>query len=129
MRTAGAGLMSDPRTFWHVTPRDNVPGIMAEGLLPGWVDDGLGVYLWSDLAAAEDYLAAGGWDGGCDPSDLEIIEISCDGSEVDRIIPDPGWPNPEDYEHVRLRRAADEDDAWRPGMRVLPEAGEDGPPV
>lgn len=101
-------------TFWHVTPKENVASILADGLLPGWGDAGLGVYVWAELGAAEDYRAGGGWDGEAAPGDLAIIELECDQGEIEFVIPDPGWPNPEAYEHVRMWPAPDDDIAWRP---------------
>lgn len=105
--------------FWHVTHRDNVAAILENGYLPGWGDAGLGVYVWAQLDAAEDYCAGGGWDGEAAPEDLAILEIQCGPDEVEFIVPDPGWPNPDDYEHVRVWPGLDEDIAWQPQRRLL----------
>lgn len=114
--------MTERRAFYHVTNSSNVEAILEQGLLPGWGDDGFGIYVFDDLAAAEDYAADQGWDGAlAEPVILALEAYPC---EVWEVVPDPHWPNPEDYEHV-LRYPADPDAAidqqyWKPGIRVIP---------
>ncbi|MCE6959227.1 hypothetical protein LAZ40_09200 [Cereibacter sphaeroides] len=106
--------------LWHVTSPDAAAAILEEGFLGGWGDAGFGVYLFADLGAAEDYAADGGWDGSL--TEAVILEIEAELAEIDIVIPDPGWPNPEDYEHVRWHPMdPDEDETWPPARRILPD--------
>lgn len=109
--------------YWHVTSRENAAAILEEGFLGGWGDDGFGVYLFSDLAAAEDYAGAGGWDGTL--ADIAIIEIDDEDPGIRPVEVDPAWPNPEDYEFVRIFPMEDDpgfDEFWIPERRLLEDA-------
>jgi len=113
-------------SFFHVTGRENLPSILGNGLLGGWGDDGFGVYVFSDIHDAISYAEDDGWDGSL--KDPVIIEIEAEESTLDYIEIDPGWPNPEDYENVRIFRmdpdTPEEESAWRPeNIRVLEDAG------
>lgn len=104
------------RTLYHVTTHENATEIMNEGFRGGWGDVGYGVYLFDDFSEANSYAHDGGWDGLL--NDPVIIEISGAYDETEMIIPDPGWPNPEDYECVRFR-PMDDGEFWKPNMRLL----------
>lgn len=108
-------------TLYHVTSRANAMAILKDGFEGGWGDAGFGTYLFDCEQTAQDYLADGGWDGEL-PDDAVIIEVEAPDSEFEAVIPDPAWPNPEDYERVRWV-AMDEDDEgarWKP-LRMIPE--------
>ena len=106
--------------YWHVTDPDAAAAILEEGFAGGWGDVGFGVYLFADLGAAEDYAAAGGWDGSLGAT--AILEVEADEALIEGIVPDPGWPNPGDYLHVRHVPMADdgEETRWKPLMRIVP---------
>lgn len=96
--------------IWHVTTRAAAESILEAGFEPNWGDAGLGVYFYDDYSEAEAYLGRGGWDGELD-GELAIIEVRCAASDVEHVIPDPAWPNPEDYENV-VWRPMEEDTVW-----------------
>jgi hypothetical protein len=104
--------------LYHVTRKANVEAILREGFEGGWGDVGYGVYVYDALGEAENYAASGGWDGEADPEDLAIIEITGAADEVEYVIPDPHWPNPEDYNHV-LFHAMEDGERWRPDRKCL----------
>jgi hypothetical protein len=109
--------------FYHVTTTQVAQKILEEGFRPDWGDAGLGVYFYDNLTDAEDYLTEGGWDGRLDPSDGAIVSIIVDEMELERIIPDPEWPNPEDYETVAWRPMDDAETLWKPEeIRILDNA-------
>ncbi|EPX78083.1 hypothetical protein [Salipiger mucosus] len=101
-------------TYYHVTHEADLQSILIEGFEGGHGDVGFGVYLFDDLAAAEEYIARGGWDGTTDPEDLEIIEVTCDA--LPGVEPHPDWPDPENYAHVVFKGMNEDDpeDIWEP---------------
>ena len=107
------------RTLWHVTGPEAAEAILDEGFAGGWGDDGFGVYLFSSLPAARVYAAEGGWDAGLEAPVL--LEVEAEADEVCPILPDPAWPNPEDYVHVLVHPMdPDAEEArWSPRRRVL----------
>lgn len=106
----------DTKTLYHVTTATNAADILINGFEGGWGDVGFGVYLYDNFMDAEDYLHKGGWDG--ELTDGVVIEVSADPMEVENIIPDPEWPNPEDYETVMFR-PMDEGNVWTPAMALV----------
>jgi hypothetical protein len=61
-------------------------------------------------------LSEGGWDRRL--VDPVIIVISS--AEPQKVYPDPGWPNPEDYADVHWREFDDDaDELWKPTMVLL----------
>jgi hypothetical protein len=111
--------MTDAKiTCWHVTSAAQVIEILKEGFRGNWGDAGYGVYLFSDFDAAEDYADEGGWDGSL--QDPIILEVQATASDVAHVIPDPNWPNPDDYEHVLWAELSpDTDPLWRPEISQL----------
>lgn len=112
-------------TLYHVTSRANAMAILREGFEGGYGDAGFGVYLYNCEQAAQDYLANGGWDGSL-PDDAVILEVEAPESEIDVVIPDPAWPNPQDYEQVCWvpMDEYDEDARWKPLRMIADETGE-----
>jgi hypothetical protein len=108
-------------TLYHTTSRANAMAILKEGFEGSWGDAGYGVYLWACEATAQDYLAAGGWAGELG-DDAVILEVEAPESEIDVVVPDPAWSNPQDYEQVRWVPMDDSDQEarWRP-LRMIPE--------
>jgi hypothetical protein len=106
------------QTYYHVTHKDHVEPILSSGFEGGWGDAGFGVYFFDDLAAAEDYASKGGWDGNSVPEDLQIIEVE-DDIHIEHVIPNPAWPNPEDYENVCYSQMDENEPPWGPVRRLL----------
>lgn len=99
-------------TFYHVTERDIAADILKEGFLGGWGDVGFGVYLYGNLPEALNYALKGGWDGELqDP-----VILAVDDPHIGLVIPEPSWPNPEDYLDVHWHEMDDdeEDALWVP---------------
>ncbi|NDV51521.1 hypothetical protein [Salipiger sp. PrR003] len=108
-------------TYYHVTHEEDLQSILIEGFRGGHGDVGFGVYLFDDLAAAEDYIARGGWDGEGDPDDFEIIEVEC--PQLESVTPEPDWPDPENYENVVFHPMFenDPDGTWEPErVHIIP---------
>lgn len=108
--------------YYHVTSLEDAQSILKEGFEGGWGDIGYGVYLFDDLFAAENYAHDGGWDGRLETTQTVIIAIKLEdrSDEVSWVIPDPEWPNPEDYEHVLFHPMKEDDSLrWRPTMRLV----------
>lgn len=86
-------------TFYHVTSKANVAGILKDGLLPDWGDWGYGVYLWSSLKWAKQYAKRSGWDGSL--KDPVILEVQTSGAIQGEI--EQSWKEDSDvekYEHI-----------------------------
>ncbi len=107
-------------SYFHVCDREDAVDIIANGFLGGWGDVGFGSYFYGNPGEAESYAMKGGWDG--DLVDPVILEIET--NEVEKVIPEPSWPNPEDYSDVWFK-PMDEDNeelAWKPAsVRMLME--------
>lgn len=104
--------------FYHVTSSGNVTRILEEGLLPGWGDVGLGVYVFNTEASARQYAANSGWDGAL--PDPVILKLEAGPDEVERVMPHPEWSDPEAYENISWRPSNVEDEAWMPtSMEIL----------
>jgi hypothetical protein len=115
-------------TVWHVTSRAVAPRIIEEGFLGSWGDDGYGVYLFSELSDAEDYLADGGWDGESNPDAMCIIEVEAAESTLLEIEVHPEWDDPEIYENVLRYPMPDEDEAyWQPKREIMQDGPGPGP--
>jgi hypothetical protein len=95
------------QSLFHATSKAAAASILREGFAGGWGDAGFGVYFFDNLPDAVDYARRGGWDG--ELRSLVVIEACVDRGLVQRIEPDPGWPNPEDYETVRYVEMDDDD--------------------
>jgi hypothetical protein len=111
--------MTQQSTLWHVTSFELAEIITSDGFLGGWGDAGFGIYLFDDLAVAQDYAANNGWDGSLiDPA---ILEVQAPSREIQPVIPDPEWPNPEDYKNVFWAQMnPDQDDiTWRPDRKII----------
>lgn len=106
-----------PTTYWHVTSAANAAAILEEGFEGGYGDDGFGVYLFSDLGAAEDYAAENGWDRSL--VDPVLLEVRCDPRLIWDIDIQPDWPNPEDYEFVHRFPMREDDQNWKPSITLL----------
>lgn len=110
--------MDRKQTLYHVTSRQAAAAIANEGFHGDWGDVGFGVYLYDDLDSAAIYASSGGWDGSLE--DAVILALEADPMEIEGIIPDPHWPNPEDYEHVQFHPMDPDDPApWRVDLQVL----------
>lgn len=108
------------QTVYHVTSRPNAERILAEGFAGGWGDVGFGVYFYGDFQNALSYLDQGGWDGELDPDSAVIVAAEVDEADIDYVIVDPEWPNPEDYDDVVWHPMDDENDArWKPAMKMF----------
>jgi hypothetical protein len=106
--------------YYHVTHPEAATAILDEGFLPGWGDAGLGVYLFDDIVAAEDYAARSGWDGELETPVLLRIETK--NPLVEQVIPHPDWPDPEAYDHVWFLPMEDEGLAWHPeNLAICPD--------
>lgn len=101
---------------FHVTERDNVPDIVANGFLPGWGDVGLGVYFYGNAYSAVEYAAKGGWDG--ELTDPVILQV--DTEEVRLVAPHPSW-DPGLYLDMWWKDMddADEQTRWRPANVLI----------
>ena len=84
--------------FYHTTDRENAKSIIENGFYGTWGDVGFGLYLFDNLPEAIEYGKVGGWDGSI--SDFVVFEIDDSSAFVEKVIPDPNWENPEDYEGV-----------------------------
>jgi hypothetical protein len=100
--------------FYHVTSRAAAEEILAKGFEGGWGDVGLGVYLFGSLTSAENYADKGGWDGGL----TEPVIIAVHSGDPEKVIPEPSWPNPEDYADVWWVEL-DEGQTWKPQMEII----------
>ncbi|WP_027234427.1 hypothetical protein [Leisingera caerulea] len=106
------------RPYYHVTSPESAENIIEIGFQGGWGDDGFGVYVYDNLPDAYAYAKSGGWDG--ELTRAVILELQADPDDFDGIIPDPAWPNPEDYETVLVHRM-DEDDPmpWEVDVSII----------
>jgi len=121
-------MQEETITAWHVTSCVVAPRIIEKGFLGGWGDDGYGVYLFSELADAEGYLADGGWDGEGNPDAMCIIEIEALESVLLEIEVHPEWDNPEAYENVLRYPMSDEEEVyWQPKREIMQDGPEPGP--
>lgn len=110
--------MTDQITLWHVTSKQTAQIIIRDGFLGGWGDAGFGVYTFDDFSLAQSYAAGGGWDG--ELKEPTVIEITTSSMDLSQVIPDPGWPNPEDYENVRwFEIDPDKDTLWTPERAII----------
>lgn len=108
------------RTVYHVTSATNAEKIKNEGFEGGWGDAGFGVYFYGELHNALAYLDRGGWDGELDRDDAVIVAAEVDNADLDFVIPDPEWPNPEDYDDVLWYPMEETSDArWKPKVTVI----------
>jgi hypothetical protein len=105
-------------TLWHAISREAAAAIDADGFLGSWGDAGFGVYLFTDKGEAEAWLAAGGWDGSLAAGGV-LVEVETDRDEIEAVVPDPAWPNPEDYAFVVRHAMEDEEALWTPDCRIL----------
>lgn len=98
--------------FFHVTDRENAEEIVRSGFLGGWGDVGYGVYAFDNIVNAREYAANGGWDRQL--VDPVIIVFST--LEMSKVIPEPSWPNPDDYLSVFWKELDDrnEEECWKP---------------
>lgn len=90
--------MTNTVTVWHVTDPQSAQEISRSGFLGNWGDAGFGVYFFDDLRVAEEYAQQGGWQHNL--TEFRILEAEIPNDLIEVVLPDPGWPNPEDYEHV-----------------------------
>ena len=108
--------------LFHVTEHKDARSILREGFQGGWGDVGFGVYFYSCLYDAQDYLGRGGWDARL--ADPVILEIEAEASEIEPVTPHPDW-DASDYENMCWHEM-DPDDAaaaWQPAaVRILGEA-------
>ncbi len=100
--------------LWHVTHKDNLASILADGFEAGWGDNGFGVYFFNDLSAASDYAYTGGWDGELSIDDAVLIEAECDDNDPFPVEIQPDWPNPEDYDAVYVVFREEDDPFFKP---------------
>lgn len=107
--------------LYHVTDQSCITSILKAGLLPGWGDLGLGVYLFDDALAALEYAEKGGWDG--DLSEPVLLEVEAEDMDVEPVVPDPAWPDPETYDHIWWHPSESEDLAWMP-LSIVPMAND-----
>lgn len=110
--------------LYHVTDRENATAIASEGFLGGWGDVGFGIYFYGNVLEARSYGRKGGWDKSL--SDPVIIEIEVQSHEIEKVIPHPEWPNPDDYNDIWFKSLEDhadrygEDVTWAPTLlRVI----------
>ena len=112
---------------WHVTSGEAARSILEGGFKGGWGDNGFGVYVFSDLAAAEAWLAKGGWDAGLVARNAAILEIDCPETELRGIDIHPDWPDPEAYHAVLMHPMCDEAEIWAPVRAILAQPEYPGP--
>ena len=110
------------KLVWHVTDKIAAESILAEGFRGGWGDDGFGVYLFSDPAAALRYAEKGGWSEDIEAGDTAIIEITADEDDLTSVVVHPEWPNPEFYHEVLYHPMdSDVESVWTPIRRLVIE--------
>ncbi len=108
------------QTFYHVTSHDIAQSILNDGFLGGWGDAGFGVYFWDNLQSALEYADQGGWDGELDPAEAVIVMVDVDQLELENIVPDRDWPNPQDYVGVFWKRMDENlNSTWTPSRTLL----------
>lgn len=110
--------------FYHVTEAENVASILTDGFRPDWGDDGFGVYLFNNPFSAGIYAAKGGWDGAL--KDPVILYVDCPNEVAETIIPNPEWPNPDDYLSILIYRVDEDLDPNDPAIWWKPERGRFG---
>lgn len=97
--------------YFHVTEREDANAILVEGFLGGWGDAGYGVYAFDNIHSAVRYAGKGGWDERL--KDPVIIVFAT--NDMAQIIPEPSWPNPEDYATISWKKLDEDiDEQWRP---------------
>ncbi len=106
------------RTVYHVTSAARADDIINNGFKGGWGDAGFGVYFYGEIHNAFAYRNGGGWDGELDPSTAIVIAVEVDDSDLDFVIPDPSWPNPEDYDDVLWFQMEDSASRWQPPREI-----------
>jgi hypothetical protein len=99
-RSTATPSWSDPVKLWHVTDPKAAADIVKNGFRGGWGDVGFGVYFYSNMSDAVAYGEDGGWDHKL--VKFAVLEAVVPDHLVQDIEPDPGWPNPEEYETVRF---------------------------
>lgn len=58
--------------------------------------------------------------GKLDPQSAVVIAVEVDDAELDFVIPDPSWPNPEDYDDVLWFPMDDSaSEKWQPPRRIV----------
>ena len=94
--------------YYHATTREAAQSIVEDGFQGGWGDDGYGVYLFGTITGAAEYISKGGWDNSHTPDDMVIVMISAPEEDVSLVIPNPAWPNPEDYADIHVYHMEDD---------------------
>lgn len=110
--------MSSMISVYHVTEKENVLSIITTGFEGGWGDAGFGVYVFSDMAAAMEYAAKGGWDKSSRPGEMIILKLEVPEEELRAITPHPEWPNPEYYAPILVHHMEEDGPNWFP--RIIP---------
>lgn len=106
------------KTYWHVTTAKAAQSIIKDGFKGDWGDAGFGVYVFDCLGRTTQFEGAGGWDGSL--KDSAVIEIEVPEGELEYVMPDPEWPNPEDYECVLwYPMNSDLDENWCPKREII----------